>query len=98
MRGINIKNFVEGLEHYDELEFEYNEKKYKIELNIDDEIYYLTVWTAEEDIENIRLVKEANTSKSGIAKEVIDKVLNTKCFEGKSFFEIYNDIQIIDWG
>mgnify|MGYP000911473230 CR=1 FL=1 len=55
------------------------------------------VWTAEEDIENIRLVKEANTSKSEIAKEVIDKVLNTKCFEGKSFFEIYNDIQILFW-
>ena len=85
-------------QNYADLVFEYNEKKYQIEPNdMDDEICSLTIWTAEENVDNIRLVKEANTSKSGIAKEVIDKVLNTKCFEGKSFFEIYNDIQIIDW-
>ena len=99
MRGINIENFCESLEHYAELEFEYNGKRYHIEPNdMDDEICSLTVWTAEENVENICIVKEINTSKSGIAKEVINKVLNTKCFEGKSFFEIYNDIQIIDWG
>jgi len=99
MRGINIKNFCESLEYYADLVFEYNGKQYQIEPNdMDDEICSLTVWTAEENVENICIVKEINTSKSGIAKEVINKVLNTKCFEGKSFFEIYNDIQIIDWG
>ena len=98
MRGINIKNFCESLEHYADLVFEYNEIKYQIEPNdMDDEICSLTVWTAEENVENICIVKEINTSKSGIAKEVINKVLNTKCFEGKSFFEIYNDIQILFW-
>ena len=99
MKGIDIKNFCEGLEHNEELEFEYNGSKYIIQPEVDDnEECWLVIYTADQaNGQDFCIVREANTSNIKVEKEVVDKVLNTKCFEGKSFFEIYNDIEIIDW-
>ena len=97
MKGINIKNFCESLEHNGELEFEYENHLYDIQPNIIDNKHWLTIWKSISDIDGICLVKEEIFSNQAIEKEVIDKVLNAKCFNGKSFFEIYNDIEIISW-
>ena len=97
MKGINIKNFYETLEHYTELEFEYQNIKYVIEPIFEDDKRYLTIWRSISDTEATCMIKEMISSKQGIEKEVIDKVLNSKCFNGKSFFEIYNDIEILAW-
>ena len=97
MKGINIKNFCESLEHNGELEFKYESTLYVIQPLFKDEKYWLTAWKIIDDKHGICLVKEEIFSNQGIEKEVIDKVLNAKCFNGKSFFEIYNDIEIISW-
>ena len=97
MKGINIKNFYETLEHYTELEFEYQNIKYVIEPTFKDDKHYLTIWKSISDTEATCMIKEMISLKQGIEKEVIDKVLNSKCFNGKSFFEIYNDIEILAW-
>jgi len=97
MKGINIKNFYETLEHYTELEFEYQNIKYVIEPIFKDDKRYLTIWRSISDTEATCMIKEMISLKQGIEKEVIDKVLNSKCFNGKSFFEIYNDIEILAW-
>ena len=97
MKGIYIKNFCEGLEQQDELEFEYQNTEYVIQPLLKDEKYWLTAWKIIDDKNAICMVKEEIFSNQGIEKEVIDKVLNAKCFNGKSFFEIYNDIEIISW-
>ena len=98
MKGINIKNFCEGLEQQDELEFEYKNIEYVIQPLFKEEKYWLTIWKIIDDKHGICMIKEEIHSEEGIEKEVIDKVLNAKCFDGKSFFEIYNDIEIIFWG
>ena len=97
MKGIYIKNFCESLEYSSELEFEYQNTKYVIQPLLKDEKYWLTAWKIIDDKHGICLVKEEIFSNQAIEKEVIDKVLNAKCFNGKSFFEIYNDIEIISW-
>ena len=97
MRGINIKNFCESLEHNAELEFEYNGKEYVIQPIAEDNRYWLVAYLFDGSGTCDYLAKEESFLEYGTEKEVIDKVLNKKCFEGKSFLEIYNDIQIIDW-
>ena len=94
MRGIDIKEFVDSLEHNHELEFEYNGKKYIIQPIVEDGYAWLIAYLFDGSGKCDYLAKEEVPLESLIPKKVIDKVLNTKCFEGKSFFEIYNDIQI----
>ena len=86
MKGINIKNFVESLEHNHELEFKYDDK----------DKFYLVIYSCDSMNDNY-LVCEENFHNYLVKKEVINKVLNSKCFNGKSFFEIYNDIEILAW-
>jgi len=97
MRGINIKNFCESLEHNAELEFEYNGKEYVIQPIFEEGHSVLIAYLCDASGSCDYLVEEEILFESLVPKEVIDKVLNTKCFEGKSFFEIYKDIQVIDW-
>ena len=98
MSGINIKNFCESLEHNAELEFEYNGKEYVIQPIAEDNRHWLVAYFFDGSGTCDYLVKEELFQEIGIPKETVDKVLNIKCFEGKSFFEIYNDIQILCWG
>ena len=89
MKGINIKEFYESLEHSHELEFEYNGNEYVIQPIGEDNRYWLVAYLcgdyeSEKDLEY--LVKEETFREAGVEKEVVDKVLNAKCFEAKSFF------------
>ena len=97
MKGINIKNFCETLEDGAELEFKYENTQYVIQPLVIDNRYCLTVWKIIDDKNGSCMIKEEIHSDEGIEKEVINKVLNSKCFNGKSFFEIYNDIEILAW-
>ena len=54
---------------------------------------YFVIWTAYSDKENICLYEETFLEQH-IEKEVVDKVLNAKCFDGKSFVEIANDVEL----
>ena len=100
MKGINIKEFCESLEHNHELEFEYNGNTYVIQPIVEDNKRWLVayLYNSEDEDNTEYSVKEAIHLEIGVEKEVVDKVLNAKCFEGKSFFEIYQDIEIICWG
>ena len=55
---------------------------------------YFVIWTAYSDKENICLYKEEVTSSEIVAKDVVDRALNAKCFDGKYFLEIANDVEI----
>ena len=96
MKGINIKNFVESLEHNHELEFKYDDKDYVIQPIEENDKFYLVIYSCDSMNDNY-LVCEENSHNYLIEKEVIDKVLKSKCFNGKSFFEIYDDIEIFAW-
>ena len=95
-KGIRLVKLYEFLTHNSEIEFEYNGVPYVIQPVAEEGKYYLVIWTAYDDKENICIAKEESFLKTATEKEVIDKVINTKCFEGKSLLEIHNDIEIID--
>ena len=96
-KGINIKNFVDTLETGHELEFLYNGNTYVIQPIKEDGKHYLVAYLCNDSGICEYIAKEEGLLKYGVEKEVIEKVLNTKCFEGKSFFEIYKEIEIINW-
>jgi len=96
-KGINIKNFFESLETGHELEFRYNGNVYVIQPIEEDDRYYLVAYLCNDSGICEYIAKEEGLLKYGVETEVVEKVLNTKCFEGKSFFEIYEDIEIINW-
>ena len=94
-----IEEVYQALHRNGYIEFDYKDGEYMMEAGREaDGKRYLEIWTAYWEKENVCIFKEEIHSEKGVEKEVIDKVLNAKCFNGKSFFEIYNDIEIIFWG
>ena len=78
-KGIRLVKLYEFLTHNNEIEFEYNGVPYIIQPNVEKEKHYLVIWTAYDDKENICIVKEEKEGDFKVEKEVIDKVINTKC-------------------
>ena len=95
-KGIRLVKLYEFLTYNGEIEFEYNGVPYVIQPVAEEGKYYLVIDTAYHDRENITIAKEQSFLEMSTEKEVIDKVINTKCFDGKSLLEIHNDIEIID--
>ena len=71
------------------------DEAYMIEAGRDtDKKRYLAIWADQWEKENICLYKEEVASSKIVGKDVVDRALNSKCFYGKSFIEIANDIGI----
>ena len=85
----------QALQRNGDVEFDYKNKSYAIEAAIDeDEKRYLEIWTADWKEGNYCLYREETFLERRIEEKVVDKVLNAKCFDGKSFIEIANDVEI----
>ena len=90
-----IEEVYQALQRNGDVEFDYKNKSYAIEAAIDeDEKRYLEIWTADWKEGNYCLYREETFLEQHIEKEVVDKVLNAKCFDGKSFVEIANDVEL----
>ena len=90
-----IEEVYQALQRNGDVEFDYKNKSYAIEAAIDeDEKRYLEIWTADWKEGNYCLYREETFLEQDIEKEVVNKVLNAKCFDGKSFLEIANDVEI----
>ena len=90
-----IEEVYQALHHNGELCFEYKDEAYMIEAGRDkDKKRYLAIWTDYWEKENFCVFKEEISEEQLIPEEIVDKVLNTKCFDGKSFLEIANDVEI----
>ena len=90
-----IEEVYQALHHNGYIEFDYKDSAYMIEAGTHvDEKRYLAIWTADWDKENYCVYKEETFLEQLIEEEVVDKVLNTKCFNGKSFLEIANDVEL----
>lgn len=89
MRIGAIEDIYIALSRNGELEFDYKEQPYTIQAEFVDDKLYLVIWTAYFDKENTCLFREEILPPdSFITKEAIDRALNAKIFDGKSFFEI----------
>ena len=77
------------------VEFDYKNIPYIIQPeNWDDGKNYFVIWTAYWEKENICLYKEEVASSKIVGKDVVNRALNAKCFDEKSFLEIANDVEI----
>ena len=77
------------------VEFDYKNIPYIIQPEAwDDGKNYFAIWTDYWEKENICLYKEEIISSEIVEKDVVDRALNAKCFDGKSFLEISNDVKI----
>ena len=90
-----IEEVYQALHHNGEIEFDYRGMPYMIEAGRDeDRKRYLAIWTDHWEKENICIFKEEISEEQLISKEAVDKVLNARCFDGKSFLEIANDVEL----
>ena len=90
-----IEEVYQALHHNGEIEFDYKDSAYMIEAGRDEDgKRYLEIWTADWKEGNYCLYREETFLEQHIEKEVVDKVLNAKCFDGKSFVEIANDVEL----
>lgn len=93
MKGINLDELYEFLSYSREIEFEYNGKNYALQPEVHDGIAYLLIWDCDDNDADC-LVKRKLPKWGDVPREVIDDVLNTKCFNGKSFLEVEQDIEV----
>ena len=95
MMGCTLKEIYESLEHNGEVEFEYNAQVYVVQPEIIEHEHYLTISTVNLYSDNNFVLKEKIFSETSVDKESIDRVLNAKCFDGKSFIDIEKDIKVL---
>ena len=90
-----IEEVYQALHRNGYIEFDYKDFPYMMEAGMEfDGKRYLEIWTAHWEKENFCVFKEEISEEQLIPEEIVDKVLNTKCFDGKSFLEIANDVEL----
>ena len=90
-----IEEVYQALHRNGDVEFDYKDIPYIIEAGRgEDKKRYLEIWTAYWEKENICIFNQEIPEEPPIPEELVDKVLNAKCFDGKSFLEIANDVEI----
>ena len=88
-----VEEIYEALTHNGEIEFDYKDKSYAIQQMFDENRYYLTLWEYGDEEYGVCIAKEESFAKF-TEKEVVDKILNAKCIDGKSFLEIEPDAEL----
>lgn len=92
MKGITMLELCEYISHGHEAEFTYKGKMYVIQSEVVDNNSYLVIWNCEKD--GSCICRYSVPQKDIITQDLIDKVLNEKCFDGKSFYEIESDVVV----
>ena len=89
MRIGAIEDIYTALSRNGELEFDWKDKSYIIQVILEKEgKIYLDIWTTYLEPNNVCLLEEDLSSDGCVTKEAIDRAFNAKIFDGKSFFEI----------
>jgi hypothetical protein len=93
MKGIKIDEFYELISHCHEAEFEYVDTTYVLQPEVEDNKDYLVIWDCTHEATKCICKHEIGEGED-ISRDVIEAVLSEKCFGGKSFLEIEQDITI----
>lgn len=91
MQGISMNELYELISHNHDAEFEYNGTTFVLQPEVNDDKAYLVIWDCTPDSEKC-IVRHEVSDEGNIPEAVIDAVLSAKCFNGRSFLEIENDI------
>lgn len=93
MQGITMNELYELISYYHEVEFEYNGTTYVLQPEEDEGKTYLVIWDCTSDAAKC-ITKCEISSKGDIPRAVIEAVLSDKCFDGKSFLEIEQNVTV----
>ena len=91
MQGIKMKKLYELISHNHEAEFMYNDTTFILQPEINNDKAYLVIWDCTPDTTKCIAKHEIDDEKN-ISQSTIDAILSEKCFNGKSFKEISNEI------
>lgn len=94
MKGITMQDLRDCISHGHEAEFIYKDKLYVMQPEVIDNKLYLAIWNCEKD--GSCICRYGIHDQDIISKDAIDGVLNEKCFDGKSFYEIESDITVVN--
>lgn len=92
MKGITFDELYELVSHYHDAEFVYKDDTYVLQPEVDDGRMYLVIWDWSDEPKCI--CRYENNNDKVIDKDVIEAVLNDKCFDGKSFMDIEKEIEV----
>ena len=92
VKGITMLDLREYISCGHEVEFTYREKMYVIQPEVVNGNSYLVIWNCEKD--GSCICRYCIPNQDVITQDLIDKVLNKKCFDGKSFYEIESDVAV----
>ena len=87
--NFELKDLYDELLNNHEEEFVYNKKTYILQPEVKGKKEYLVIYSLDGEY----LVKE-EIMNGVIDKPLIDKVLNIKCFDGKSFIDAKDSIEL----
>ena len=92
MTGITLDDLRDAIKNNHEIEFYLNDKPYTLQPEIRGDACYPVIWSTND---TPTCIAETPTSISeGIQDRDISALLETKCFDGKSFTEVSPDISI----
>ena len=95
MRIGEMEDVYTALSRNGELEFDWKDKSYIIQVILEKEDkIYLDIWTTHLEPNNICIFEEDLSQNACVTKEAIDRALNAKVFDGKSFFEIEGEAEL----
>lgn len=93
MNGIKMGELYELISYCHEAEFMYNGTTYVLQPEVNDSKAYLVIWDCSPNTTECIAKHESNIG-NVIPQSGIDAVLSEKCFNGKSFMEIEQDITV----
>ena len=93
MKGISMTELKELISYCHKAEFEYNDTTHVLQPEVNDDKAYLVIWDCTPDAAKC-IAKHEIPMSGNIPQSSIDAVLSEKCFDGKSFFEIEQDITV----
>ena len=93
MQGITMNELYELISHCHDAEFEYSGITYVLQPDVNDNKTYLVMWDCTPDAAKC-IAKHEIEVEGDIPQSVIDAVLSEKCFNGKSFKEIEQEITV----
>ena len=93
MNVIEMNELKELISYCHKAEFEYNNTTYVLQPEVSGDKTYLVIWDCTPDAAKC-IAKHKTETDGDIPQYVIDAVLSEKCFDGKSFLEIEQNITV----
>ncbi|MSU09338.1 hypothetical protein FYJ84_10110 [Veillonellaceae bacterium WCA-693-APC-5D-A] len=95
MNGIKMNEFYDLISHGHEAEFEYGGNTYILQPEVNNSKTYLVIWDCTPNAKKCIIKQEIDIEIDGdIPQPIIKTFLSKKCFKGKSFLEIEQEITV----